>query len=159
MSAIILYTLSLSFLAFSLVKDRNKTKLAIKKAWKSFTNLVPSVITVLSLVGISLSILNPDMISKLIGSESGIFGIVIALTLGSITMIPSFVAFPLAGALQNGGAGYAQIAALVSTLVAVGIITLPVEVKYFNKQTAIMRNGFAFIIAVIFTLVIGMVMS
>jgi len=158
MSSIILYTIALSFLFFSIVKDKKKTKMALKKAWKSFTNLVPSLITVLTLIGISLSVLSPEMISKLIGSESGLLGILIALIIGSVTMIPSFITFPLAGALLKGGAGYAQIAALVSTLVAVGIITLPVEIKYFNKSTAIMRNGFAFIIAIIFTLVIGMVM-
>ncbi|MDK2820850.1 MAG: hypothetical protein PWP31_815 [Clostridia bacterium] len=76
---------------------------------------------------------------------TGLLGIIIALTVGSFTLIPGFVTFHLAASLLNGGAGYPQIAALVSTiLMSVGIVTLPAEIKYFNKSTAILRNFMSF---------------
>ncbi|MBO8168920.1 MAG: permease [Thermoanaerobacteraceae bacterium] len=159
MNSTILYTIALVFLFLSFVKDRQKTKMALLKAWKSFTKLLPEVLAIMIFVGISLAVLSPDTISKLIGSESGLLGIIIALIGGSFTLIPSFVAFPLAVSLLNGGAGYAQIAALVSTLMSVGIVTLPTEIKYFNKSTAILRNFMSFVVAIIFTLVIGEVMK
>ena len=56
-------------------------------------------------------------ISKLLGSDSGILGMVIAAVIGCITLIPGFVAFPLAASLLAAGAGYAQIAVFISTLV------------------------------------------
>jgi hypothetical protein len=53
----------------------------------------------------------------------------IAGLVGSITLIPAFVAFPLAAALLHNGAGIMQIAVFVSTLMMVGWIrydlTLP----------------------------------
>ncbi|MZP30016.1 permease [Heliobacterium undosum] len=158
MTTIVLYTIALCLAALSWRKDKSKTMVALRKAWTSFLKLLPDVLVIMLLVGISLAVLKPEIISRFIGDSSGLYGIIVALLVGSITMVPSFVAFPLAAALLQGGAGYTQVAAFVSTLMAVGIITLPAEVKYFNKPIALLRNAFAFIIAVLFTIVIGWVM-
>ena len=48
-----------------------------------------------------------------------------AAVIGCITLIPGFIAFPLAASLRDAGAGYAQIAIFISTLMMVGIATLP----------------------------------
>lgn len=154
LSNVYLYLLAFLFLIISYLKDRKKTRMALLKAWKSFSSLLPEILSVMILAGIILAILSPETISKLIGSESGIFGIVLSLIAGSITLIPGFVAFPLGAALLDGGAGYAQIAAFVSSLMAVGVVTLPLEIKYFNKRTAILRNAFALFVSLIFTIVI-----
>lgn len=158
MTSIVLYSLAFALLAVSALKDKGKTKESLQIAWKTFAKMLPSVITIMLLIGISLSILDKDMISHMIGSESGILGIIIALITGSIAVMPSFIAFPLGGVLLNAGAGYAQVAALVSTVMAVGIVSLPMEIKYFNKAIAVRRIVFSFLICVIFTAVIGVVM-
>ncbi|ADG81865.1 hypothetical protein [Thermincola potens] len=158
MSGAILYGLAIVGLLYSFAKDRKKTKMAVLKAWKSFANLAPQLLAILMFVGISLAILSPATISRLMGEKSGIIGIIIASVVGSVTLIPGFVAFPLAAALLKGGAGYPQIAAFVSTLMAVGIVTLPTEIKYFNKTVALLRNSFAFLVAMIFTVIISRVM-
>lgn len=80
------------------------------------------------------------------------------ITIGSITLIPGFVAFPLAAALLKSGAGYMQIAAFVSTLMMVGIVTMPVEINYFGKKAAIIRNVGAFGFSLIVALVMGVVL-
>ncbi len=154
MNSIYLYFLALLFLLISYLKDRQKTKMALFKAWKSFSNLIPEILSVMMFAGIILAILNPNTISKLIGAESGFSGILLSLIAGSVALIPGFVAFPLGAALLEEGAGYAQIAAFVSSLMAVGIVTLPLEIKYFNKRIAILRNAFALIVSFIFTMVI-----
>lgn len=158
MTVTVLYSIAGFALLVSFLKDKKKTKMSLKKAWGSFRKILPAIISIMLLVGISLALINPQTISKLIGAESGILGIVIALTAGSISLIPPFVSFPLAAALLDGGAGYPQIAAFVATLSGVGLLTLPVEIQYFNKNLALLRNGTAFVIAVLFTIIIGMVM-
>ena len=158
MTGVILYSLALAGLLASFNKDKKKTKQALIKAWKSFSNILPQIFTMMLFIGISLALLDPTTISRLIGEESGFFGIAISLIIGSITMIPPFVGFPLGASLLEGGAGYPQVAALVSTLIAVGIITLPVEIKHFGKKMAITRNLLFFLACVLFTLIIGQVM-
>lgn len=151
----ILYGLSISLLAVSLVKDRKKTKMALKKAWKSFENIMPQMLGILMLIGLMLAILSPETISSLLGKESGWLGIAIAAALGSITLIPGFVAFPLAAALLKSGAGVTQIAVFVSTLMMVGIVTLPVEMKYFGKRATLTRNALALVFSIAVALILG----
>lgn len=51
-----------------------------------------------------------------------------------------------------------QIAAFVSTLMMVGIVTLPLEIKTFGKRATITRNISAFVFSLIVAFVIGTVM-
>lgn len=156
---IALYVVTGILLLVSFYKDKKKTKMALKKAWKAFENIMPEFLVVILLVGLLLAIMNPEMISGIIGDKSGWFGVILAAVLGSITLIPGFVAFPMTALLLDGGAGYMQIGAFISALMMVGIVTIPVEIKYFGKKLTIYRNALAFIFSFVVALVIGMVMS
>ncbi len=155
MFTIILYCVAGCLLALSFFKDRQKTKAALRKAWKSFENILPPLLTVLFIIGILLSILDAQTISSLLGAESGVIGLTLAAVLGSITLIPGFVAFPLAASLLRAGAGYGQITMFVTTLMMVGVVTLPLEIRYFGRKLAFRRNGLALISAIMISLLIG----
>ena len=131
--------------------------MALKKAWKALENILPQFLSILIIIGIMLALLTPETISKLIGQQSGWFGMIIAGVVGAITLIPGFVAFPLAAALLKSGAGFMQIALFISTLMMVGIVTIPLEIKYFGRKAAFLRNGLAFIFSFVVALVIGVV--
>lgn len=156
---IILYSLAIILLAASYLKDKSKTKKALKKAWKSFENILPELLVIMLLIGVLLAVVDHDLISSLLGESSGWFGVILASIIGAITLIPGFVAFPTAALLLKGGAGYMQIAAFVSTLMMVGIVTLPVEVKYFGKKISYTRNMLAFMFSFIVAIVVGMVVT
>lgn len=155
----VLYITTIIWLVFSLFRDHIKTVTVLKKAWKSFENILPSILTILIIIGFILTLLDTETISKLLGSESGIVGLCIAAIIGSITMVPGFVALPLAASLISAGAGYAQIALFISTLMMVGVATFPLEAKYFGKQTALKRNILSLTIAIITSLMIGVAMK
>ena len=157
MESYIFYGLAIILLTISFIKDKKKTKMALKKSWKAFENILPEFLVVILLVGLLLAVLNPETISKIIGSESGWFGVILAAIIGSITLIPGFVAFPTAAILLNNGAGYMQIAAFISTLMMVGVVTIPVEIKYFGRKVSMIRNISAFFFSLIVALFIGLV--
>lgn len=154
-----LYIVTGLLLVFSFIKDKKKTKMALKKAWKAFENILPEFLVVILFVGLLLAVINPGVISKIIGSDSGWVGIVLAALVGSVTLIPGFVAFPTAALLLQGGAGYMQIGAFISTLMMVGIVTMPVEIKYFGKKLTIYRNVLAFFFSFLVAYVIGLVVT
>ena len=151
----IIYGMAILGLLISWFKSKEKTKMALRKAWKSFENILPQFLAILMIIGLLLAILSPETIGKLMGSEAGIGGVFLALLIGSITLMPGFVAFPLAVALLNNGAGYMQIAAFISSLMMVGIITMPLEIKTFGKKAAIIRNAGALVFSFIVAIVIG----
>lgn len=154
----LLYALAAAGLAVSFFKDRKKTKMALKKAWKSFENILPQFLAILVIIGLAFAILSPETITRLLGANSGVWGVLVASLIGSITLIPGFVAFPMAAALLKSGAGYMQIAAFVSTLMMVGIVTMPLEMKTFGKRATLVRNISAYAFSLIAALVIGVIL-
>lgn len=155
MDTLFLYIIVVILLLISFKKDAPKTKFALKKAWKSFENILPQFLSIILLVGLLLSVLNPGMISRLIGSSSGWGGTFIAATVGAITLIPGFVAFPTAALLMKGGAGVMQVGAFISSLMMVGVVTLPLEIQYFGEKTALIRNASAYI----FSFIVAFILS
>ena len=154
----VLYALAITGLIVSFMKDKKKTKMALKKAWKSFENILPQLLTVMIVVGFALAVMSPATISKLIGAESGIFGVLISALVGSVTIIPAFVAFPLANALLESGAGYVQITAFIYTLMMVGMVTIPMETKVIGRKLALRRNIISFVFAIIAAFVMGVIL-
>lgn len=159
MDSYILYGITIVLLALSFFKDRKRTRMALKKGWKAFDNILPEFLVVMLFVGVMLAVLDPQTISKFIGKNSGWAGVVFAALVGSVTLIPGFIAFPTASLLIQAGAGLMQIGAFISTLMMVGIITMPVEIKYFGKKMTIYRNLMAFLFSFFVAYVIGKVVG
>lgn len=154
-----LYIITAALLAASAISDRQKTKQALVKAWRAFANILPDLSVVLALVGLMLTFLSPSVIVKFIGASSGVLGMILTSAIGAITLIPGFVAFPLAATLLQRGAGVAQIAVFVSTLMMVGIVTFPLEAKYFGRREATIRNVLAYLFSFVVALVIKVVVG
>jgi len=156
---IVLYFVTGILFVVSFVKDKGKTKMALKKAWKSLEKILPQLLGIVFLVGIILALLDTQTISTVIGSDSGFLGILISAIVGAVTLIPGFVAFPTAALLLENGAGYMQVAAFVSTLMMVGVATAPVEMKCFGKKLTLIRNIMAFVFSLLVAFIIGWVVG
>lgn len=157
MTSYLLYAISIILILISFKKDKIKTKKAILKAFKSIENIMPQFISIIIIVGLILSVLDTNTISSIIGLDSGFFGILFSAIFGSITMMPTFVAFSTANSLLQCEAGYAQVATLVSTLTMVGVLTFNLEAKYIGRNAAFFRNLCAFIFSIIVGFIMGMV--
>lgn len=155
MFTIILYVLVFLGLIISFFRDKIKTKKALRKALKAFENILPQFLAIIVIIGMLLSVLDEQTISRYIGENSGSLGILMSISIGSILFIPGFVAFPLAAALLNNGAGVAQIAAFVSSLMMVGFVSFPMEIKMFGIKITLIRN----ISAVAFSLIVAFIMG
>jgi len=154
MSSEVLYGITFVLLAMSFIKDRGKTKKALKKAYKSLLKNLSMLVSIMVIMGIVLSIIDSNYISMIFGKESGIYGILLGLGLGSVSFMPSFIAFPLGASLLENGAGYPQVAGFISSLMAVGFISLSMEAKYFGMKTAVTRNSLALVASISFVFVV-----
>jgi len=152
----ILILFSVACLVLSLAVDQRKTFEGIKRGLKMFLNLLPALLIVLILVSVFLYLVPDKTIIKLLGAKSGVVGVAVAAAVGSIALIPAFIAFPLAKILLVKGVSYTVVAVFITTLIMVGVLTLPVEFKYFGKKAAIMRNVLSFFGAIIVGLLIGL---
>ncbi|WP_066498688.1 permease [Abyssisolibacter fermentans] len=158
MSTILLILLTAIALIVSLYKDKEKTLNSIKNAKGMISSMLSDVIGVLLLIGLILTIIPPGKIESLLGNGSGFIATIGAAVVGTITLIPAFVAFPLVGSLKANGAGIVTLTAFLTTLTMVGFVTFPLESKTFGKWFAIKRNVLSFIFALIIAIIVGMVM-
>ena len=74
-------------------------------------------------------------------------------------MVPSLIAFPLAGSLVDAGASYTPIAAFITTLTMVGFVSLPLELKEMGPRLTLQRNLLALISALLIALTMGAILS
>ncbi len=141
MLAFVLYGIAGTALAVSACADAKRTAASLRGAARAFEGVLPILLTVTLLAGAALALLSPDGVSRLLGRHSGWRGLAAAAAVGSGTLLPGFVAFPLAAALLKSGAGFAQVILFVSTSTMVNVLTLPLEARTFGRKVAIVRNA------------------
>ncbi|MBN1776596.1 MAG: permease [Clostridiales bacterium] len=152
-----LYLLAGGALAASLLKDRNKTKKALQAAWKMFIKMLPMILGIVAAVSLLLYVLPDNVIAEYLGAENSLAGIGFALIIGSVSLLPGFITFPLSGLLLRQGVSYTVLAAFTTTLMMVGIITFPMERRFFGTKLSVYRNIAGFVIALLVSLCIGLV--
>lgn len=159
MDVLIFYGLAIIGVVWSFSQDRLKTRQSLKKSWKAFENILPAFTLILLLLGATMAVVSPAAIHALLGENSGWTGMVIAAGIGSITLIPGFIAFPMAKTVLDMGAGIMQVAVFVSTLMMVGVVTAPMESQFFSRKTMLLRNGMSVIFSFLVAFVIGRVVG
>jgi len=157
-TAIIINVLALVCLAFALVRDRGKTKQSMGVAVKSSIRILPTVFIIIVIIGLLMAFVPPDWISRFIGEQAGFGGLLAIAALGAVLHIPALISFPLAASLLQSGAAVASVAAFITTLTMIGMVTLPLEIKELGKKMAILRNGLSFIIAIIIALIMEVIL-
>jgi uncharacterized membrane protein YraQ (UPF0718 family) len=155
MTTIIMVLLAAGFLLFSIIKSRKKTMESVKIAKKLFLNTFVEVAGVMALVGLVLALLPPDLIQQLLGGESKILSTIFGALIGTVTIMPAFIAFPLSKSLYMSGAHLVTIAAFLTTLTMVGVATFPIEVRHFGRKFTLVRNSISFIMALLIALGMG----
>ncbi len=153
------YGLTALLLLFFFLKDKRKTRLSLKKAWKMFTGVMPQFVAILLLVGLALAVLSPETIRRMIGEETGFIGMLLASLVGAVSLVPVMIAFPIVAELLESGAGIIQMAVFVSTLTTVGLITIQIETKYLGKKAAVLRNVLAFAFSFITAYLMGVLLK
>ena len=149
------YAGTLFLLLFSFFKDKQKTRQALKIAWKKFAHIAPAFVMVLILMAAVLTALPEHVIARVLGNGQGWISVTAAALIGSVTLMPGFIVFPLCGLLLKQGISYMVLSASTTTLMMVGVITFPVEKAYFGTRVTVIRNVFSFVTALFVALATG----
>ena len=148
--------ITIACLLISLIADRKKTWQGLKKAGKKLLKISSLLVLILILVSLLLYFLPGDAIADYLNNDNLLISFLLALLLGAIAMLPGFIAFPLSGILKANDVPYLVISAFTSSLMMVGILTFPVEKKYFGFKVALLRNIISLLTAAIVALVTGL---
>ncbi len=149
-----LYIVAVVALLVSFIADRGKTGKALKITLKKLRRILPGYLHLLILLSLVL-LISDSIIIKVLSVANPLIGLGTALAIGSITMIPGFISYPLAGVLVEHGVRTMVVAGFVTSLMMVGIVTFPVEKAYFGMRLALLRNGIALAVSLIISIAMG----
>jgi len=155
----ILFIITGILLLVSFIANREKTLNGLKKGAMQFLKLLPTLLTVIILVSVALFFTPEKMLIKYFGDQAGILGYAMAALVGSISLIPGFISYPMAGMLLESGVSYGILAIFITTLKMVGTLTIPVEAKYFGMKVTLMRNGLSFLGAIVIGVIMAIIYS
>lgn len=152
---IVFWVIAIVLIIISLIKNKQKTFAAMKKSKSMMGNMLSDIVAIIFLIGLVLTFIPPDTIKSVLGSANTFVSTVISAFVGSITLIPAFVAFPLVGSLVDAGASIVPAVAFLTTLTMVGVVTFPLEKKEFGTKFTLIRNALSFGFAIIIALTMG----
>ena len=156
---VILYALTLVLLLVSLWASPDKTAVALRTAGRQFLKVAPAFVFMLACVAVALYLVPEAGIARLLAADNKWLATASAAAVGSVSVMPGFIAFPLCGILLQKGALYMVLSAFSTTLMMVGIATFPLERTYLGTRLALARNlvslGIALLVAVVTGFVFG----
>ena len=157
-TAIIINGIAIAGLLIAFIKDKRKAIQSLKVAGKTFIKILPMVFIILIAIGLLLGFVSSDQISRFVGEQSGAIGVLLVGIVGAIMHIPALLSFPLAASILESGASITAVAAFITTLTMIGMITLPLEIKILGKKMALLRNGISFVISIAIAFIMGTIL-
>jgi len=155
MTLLILIGLTIAGLAFSLIKSRARTGKALRMSLRMGRGMAGELIALLGLIALVLAYLPQERIAQILGEGKGLLAAVNGALIGSITILPGVIAFPLAKQLNQTGASLPAVAAFITTLTMVGLVTAPIEKRHFGTRYTILRNSISFLFALVIAAIMG----
>ncbi len=152
-----LLVITLIAVAFSFHRDRARTWEALRRAAKANLSLLPGILGMTALIGLVLALLPPTLLTDLFRSH-GIAGFLLISFVGALVTMPAPIAYPLAGALLQKGVSLAALAAFITTLTMVGVVSAPLEIAHFGKRFTLVRQSLSFGLALAIGLLMGVLL-
>jgi len=147
MDALVVSAMTAVALAVSFLADRARTRRALTIALRRFVALLPAFLAMLAAVSLVLALLPEAAITRALGGEDPFLAMLAGAVVGSVALMPGFVAFPLAGILLERGVAYMAISAFMTTLMMVGVLTYPIERRFLGHRVTLLRNALSLLVA------------
>lgn len=154
MLPLIFWSITAAALLLSWLKNPERTRAALRTTTQSLKGLAPVILGMISLVGLLLALLPPEVLTRLF-TIKGVAGIATVSLVGAVLTMPAPIAFPLAGTLLTLGAAPAALATFITTLTMVGIVSAPIEISIFGVRFALLRQLLSFAAAIVIGLLMG----
>jgi len=111
----------------------------LKSAMKMSVDILPMLIFAFIMAGMIQTLLPQELLSKWIGEESGIRGILIGTVAGGITPGGPYVSLPLAAGFLRAGAGIGTMVAFLTAWSLWAVSRLPMEIGIMGWKFTLVR--------------------
>ncbi len=149
---LIMVPAALVLLGWSVIKSKEKTKESLNVAKGMAIKIGGEIFGLLLLVALFFALIPDGAIQSLLGTGNAFLATLYGAGIGTLLILPKFVAIPMAADLMSQGAYLVVAAGFITTLTMVGFATSPVEIEHFGKKFTLVRNILSFIFAILIAL-------
>ena len=133
--------------------------LGLKAAWIMLLEVIPLLIFSFIIAGMVQQLVPTEMISRWLGAESGLRGILIGTGIGVLTPGGPFVSMPIAAGLLRAGSGIGTMVAFMTSWSLLAIQRLPMEIGIIGWKFALVRLVCVFFFPLIAGLIANLLFS
>ena len=141
---IIMGVIAIILLFIGYQKGGGEHIMGLKAAGMLLLQITPLLILAFIIAGMVPQLISTEMISKWIGSESGLKGILIGTGIGAIMPGGPFVSLPIAAGLLRAGASIGTMVAFLTAWSLLAVSRLPLEMGLMGWQFALIRLACTF---------------
>ena len=141
---LIMALLAVILLIIGYSKGEGQHIVGLKSAMKMTVDILPMLIFAFIMAGMIQALLPQELLSKWIGEESGIRGILIGTVAGGITPGGPYVSLPLAAGFLRAGAGMGTMVAFLTAWSLWAVSRLPMEIGVMGWKFTFIRLACTF---------------
>ncbi len=156
---IIMGVIAVALLIIAYQRGGGEHILGLKSAGNLLLEVMPLLIFAFIVAGIIPLLIPTEMISKWVGAESGLRGILIGSAMGGLTPGGPFVSLPIAAGLLRSGASIGTMVAFMTGWSLLAVSRLPMEVGLMGWKFAAIRLAATFFFPIIAGLIANLFFS
>jgi uncharacterized membrane protein YraQ (UPF0718 family) len=141
---LIMGIIALIFLAAGYVGGENKHLMGLKAAAKMTIELIPLLVFAFIIAGMVQVMIPKELISKWVGAESGLKGVLIGTVAGGFTPGGPYVSLPVVAGLLKAGAGLGTMVAYLTSWSLWAVARLPMEFGMLGWKFTLVRLACTF---------------
>jgi uncharacterized membrane protein YraQ (UPF0718 family) len=144
MPTLVMAVLAIIFLFVGYNRGNNEHILGLKSALSMTIEILPLLIFALIVAGMVQVLLPHDLLSRWVGTESGMRGILIGTVAGGFSPGGPYVSLPVAVGLMRAGAGIGTMVAFLTGWSLWAVTRLPMEIGILGWRFAFIRLACTF---------------
>ena len=146
---IIMGVIAIALLIYAYSKGGGEHILGLKAAGNIFLQVLPLLLFVFIIAGVIQYILPVEMVTKWVGADSGLRGIIIGTAAGGITPGGPMVSMPIAAGLLQSGAGIGTMVAFMTGWSLWAFSRIPLEIGLMGWKFTAIRLACTFFFPII----------
>lgn len=144
MPTLVMGVLALVFLVIGYLAGDGKHLLGLKSAGRMTLEILPLLLFAFIIAGMVQVLVPKELISRWVGAESGIKGILIGTLAGGFTPGGPYVSLPVVAGLLKAGAGIGTMVAFLTSWSLWAIARLPMEFGMLGWRFTVVRLATTF---------------
>jgi uncharacterized membrane protein YraQ (UPF0718 family) len=141
----VMAVLAFILLIIAIRQGRGAHLTGLKSAWRMTIEVLPLLLLAFIVAGLIQALLPKDVITRWVGAESGLRGIIIGTVAGGLAPGGPYVSLPIVAGLIKSGAGVGTMVAFLTGWSLWAVSRLPMEVGILGWKFTLIRLASVFV--------------